>query len=220
MAALKESRKRRRRQDLDVPTWTGKSGTAGAPKMFLMQQLDNERRQASSSTKPRFGTANTFNPVVSDPISSLSSSSRFGRGTGAGFGSAGNGSSSSSSSLLAGMMERRRLEQGSTAAVHSSPSAASSPSSSLPGSPRINNPSSSSSTTTLQDGTQEALITKIRDYMMDQGGRVQSTDLVGHFQHQLADVEQLVFKKMLKGIAVLERTTDGTGWWKLKPEYY
>ncbi|KAF9380550.1 hypothetical protein CPB97_008271 [Podila verticillata] len=220
MAALKESRKRRRRQDLDVPTWTGKSGTAGAPKMFLMQQLDNERRQASSSTKPRFGTANTFNPVVSDPISSLSSSSRFGRGTGAGFGSAGNGSSSSSSSLLAGMMERRRLEQGSTAAVHSSPSAASSPSSSLPGSPRINNPSSSSPTTTLQDGTQEALITKIRDYMMDQGGRVQSTDLVGHFQHQLADVEQLVFKKMLKGIAVLERTTDGTGWWKLKPEYY
>ncbi|KFH66590.1 hypothetical protein MVEG_07115 [Podila verticillata NRRL 6337] len=221
MAALKESRKRRRRQDLDVPTWTGKSGTAGAPKMFLMQQLDNERRQASSSsTKPRFGTANTFNPVVSDPISSSSSSSRFGRGTGAGFGSAGNGSSSSSSSLLAGMLERRRLEQGSTAAVHSSSSAASSPSSSVPGSPRINNRSSSSSTTTLQDGTQEALITKIRDYMMDQGGRVQSTDLVGHFQHQLADVEQLVFKKMLKGIAVLERTTDGTGWWKLKPEYY
>lgn len=56
--------------------------------------------------------------------------------------------------------------------------------------------------------------------MMDQGGRVQSTDLVGYFQHQLADVEQLVFKKMLKGIAVLERTPDGTGWWKLKPEYY
>lgn len=214
MAALKESRKRRRREDLGVPTWTGKSGTAGAPKMYLMQQQDNERRQAATA-KPRFGTANTFNPMVSaDPSSS--SSSRFGRqaGTGAGFG-AGN-VTSSSSSLLAGMMERRRLEQGSTAAVHSSSSAASSPSSSVPGSPRRSNRSSPSGS---GPGT-EGLITKIRDFMMDQGGRVQSTDLVGHFQHQLADVEQLVFKKMLKGIAVLERTPDGTGWWKLKPEYY
>ncbi|KAG0331739.1 hypothetical protein BG000_010635 [Podila horticola] len=214
MAALKESRKRRRREDLGVPTWTGKSGTAGAPKMYLMQQQDNERRQAATA-KPRFGTANTFNPMVSaDPSSS--SSSRFGRqaGTGAGFG-AGN-VTSSSSSLLAGMMERRRLEQGSTAAVHSSSSAASSPSSSVPGSPRKSNRSSPSGS---GPGT-EGLITKIRDFMMDQGGRVQSTDLVGHFQHQLADVEQLVFKKMLKGIAVLERTPDGTGWWKLKPEYY
>jgi hypothetical protein len=57
--------------------------------------------------------------------------------------------------------------------------------------------------------------------MMEHGGRVRSADLIGHFQDQLADVEQLVFKKMLKGIAVLERSSlDGQGWWKLKADYY
>ncbi|KAG0309336.1 hypothetical protein BGZ98_003451 [Dissophora globulifera] len=219
MAALKESRKRRRRQDLDVPTWTGKSGTAGAPKTFLMHQQDNERRQqspsSSSSPKPRFGTANTFNPSVA-----AAATSRFGRAGGAGvaggagttvsatkpqFGigsSVGNGAAAtSSSSLLAGMIERKRLEQESGG---SSSDAA-----------------YTVGTSILQDGSRESLITKIRDYMLDHGGRVRSADLVAHFQHQLADMEQLVFKKMLKGIAVLEKSSiDGQGWWKLKSEYY
>jgi hypothetical protein len=58
--------------------------------------------------------------------------------------------------------------------------------------------------------------------MLDQGGRVRSSDLVSHFQNQLADVEQLLFKKMLKGIAVLEKSPEdgGKGWWTLKSEYY
>ncbi|KAF9950357.1 hypothetical protein BGZ72_007978 [Mortierella alpina] len=247
MAALKESRKRRRRQDLDVPTWTGRSGTAGAPKMFLMQQQDQERRQqassssssTSSSPKPRFGTANAFNPSV--VASALPS--RFGRpaaGAGAsspsrlqsaGIGSSATSNVASSSSLLAGMLERKQLEQeagtgrsgGSSSSGMNSPSR--SRSSSGGSSPMIDYGSGGggdgAAATVLQEGSRESLITKIRDYMLDQGGRVRSADLVGHFQDQLAEVEQLVFKKMLKGIAVLEKsTTDGQGWWKLKPEYY
>ncbi|KAF9190782.1 hypothetical protein BGZ50_009833 [Haplosporangium sp. Z 11] len=223
MAALKESRKRRRRQDLDVPTWTGKSGTAGAPKLFLMQQEDQDRRQQSStSPKPRFGTFNAFNPNVAATMQQ-STSPRFGRSTAAGdtgisraqsgFGS---GTSSagltSSSSLLAGMLERKRLEQEAGA------SSSRSQSSSRGSSPSVTDHGALS---VLQEGTRENLITKIRDYMLDQGGRVRSADLVAHFQYQLADMEQLVFKKMLKGIAVLEKSNlDGQGWWKLKPEYY
>jgi len=214
MAALKESRKRRRRQDLDVPTWTGKSGTAGAPKAFLQQQQQ-------SSPKQRFGTANTFNPSVASAVSS-GDVTRFGRGA-AGVGASrlqpGIGASSStsgtvnSSSLLAGMLERKRLEQGGSSSSRSQTSSRDpSPPASIE---RHVGPS------ILQDGSQEGLILKIRDYMMEHGGRVRSADLIGHFQDQLADVEQLVFKKMLKGIAVLERSSlDGQGWWKLKADYY
>ncbi|KAF9916507.1 hypothetical protein BX616_003581 [Lobosporangium transversale] len=127
MAALKESRKRRRRQELDVPTWTGKSGSAGAPKAFLMHQQDNERRLQSSpsSSKPRFGTTNAFNPSVAAAMSD-SSPSKFGRtelkGPRSGFGAPSSVNTTSSSSLLAGMLERRRLEQdnGRNAAARSS----------------------------------------------------------------------------------------------------
>lgn len=249
MAALKESRKRRRRQDLDVPTWTGRSGTAGAPKMFLMQQQDQERRQqasssssTSSSPKPRFGTANAFNPNVvasalpnrfGRPVTGAGASSP-GRLQSAGIGSSVTSNVASSSSLLAGMLERKQLEQeagtGGGRGGSSSNSGLNSPSRSRPSSggssPLIDYGSGSgggdgATAAVLQEGSRENLITKIRDYMLDQGGRVRSADLVGHFQDQLAEVEQLVFKKMLKGIAVLEKSTvDGQGWWKLKPEYY
>ncbi|KAI1311575.1 hypothetical protein EDD11_003427 [Mortierella claussenii] len=233
MAALKESRKRRRRQELDVPTWTGKSGSAGAPKTFLMHQQDSERRTqtatspSSIASKARFGTANTFNPSVA------ATGFKFGAaaGTGARVPRSGLGASSpstaadatSSISLLSGMMERKRLEQESAGAHGSSHllsvSSSSSRASSRDGSPSITDAHVAASI--LQGGSREGLITRIRDYMLDQGGRVRSADLVAHFQNQLADVEQLVFKKMLKGIAVLEKSTlDGQGWWKLKSEYY
>ncbi|KAF9918624.1 hypothetical protein FBU30_000124 [Linnemannia zychae] len=230
MAALKESRKRRRRQDLDVPTWTGKSGTAGAPKQFLMQQQQDNERGRSPGPKPRFGTVNTFNPnVTSGSLSpNVSTTPRFGRASDrpvSGIGSSAPGGMPKSASLLAGMLERKRLEQESGTPRSSRASA-----SSIASSPRESSPPSSPSTislggidasTILQEGTRESLITSIRNYMLDQGGRVRSADLVAHFQNQLADVEQLVFKKMLKGIAVLEKSAeDGKGWWTLKPEYY
>ncbi|KAF9575545.1 hypothetical protein EC968_002481 [Mortierella alpina] len=250
MAALKESRKRRRRQDLDVPTWTGRSGTAGAPKMYLMQQQDQERRQQASSSpspaspKPRFGTTNTFNPsVVASALPSRFGRSVAGAGAGsssssnrqqaAGIGSSATSSVASSSSLLAGMLERKRLEQeagtgggrghGSInhGGIDSPLRSRSSSGASSPMTDYGSGGGDGAAAMVLQEGSRENLITKIRDYMLDQGGRVRSADLVGHFQDQLAEVEQLVFKKMLKGIAVLEKSTvDGQGWWKLKPEYY
>ncbi|KAF9429167.1 hypothetical protein BGZ76_001718 [Entomortierella beljakovae] len=224
MAALKESRKRRRRQDLDVPTWTGKSGSAGAPKAFLLQQQDSgpTSQATSSSSKPRFGTTNIFNSSATSSVAprfgkSETAENRMGGRSQPGFGSVSSTGVASSSSLLAGMLERKRLEQEGGFESRSRTSTGS-PSSSR------NSPSSSpcvDSTSVLQEGTQESLITKIRDYMMDQGGRVRSADLVEHFQYQLADMEQLVFKKMLKGIAVLEKSeSEGQGWWKLKSEYY
>lgn len=44
-AALKESRRQRRQQDIGIPTWTGRSGAVGAPKL-------------SKNTSPKFGSGN------------------------------------------------------------------------------------------------------------------------------------------------------------------
>ncbi|KAK5808776.1 DNA repair and recombination protein RAD26 [Linnemannia elongata] len=237
MAALRESRKRRRRQDLDVPTWTGKSGTAGAPKLYLMHQQDNERSASQSSSpsssgpKPRFGTVNTFNPNVA---SNEAVAPRFGRGaagaskpvSGIGSSAAVAGGTLKSSSLLAGMLERKRLEQegslGGQQRIRASASSSSTSSSPRGSPPPTATLGGMDASAILQEGTRENLITSIRNYMLDQGGRVRSSDLVSHFQNQLADVEQLVFKKMLKGIAVLEKSPEdgGKGWWTLKSEYY
>ncbi|KAF9582018.1 hypothetical protein BGW38_000769 [Lunasporangiospora selenospora] len=216
MAALKESRKRRRRQDLDIPTWTGKSGLAGAPRAFVEQQQQGK--------KPRFGTTNTFNSSVSARLAGEHGKSG-GFGTAAGIGGTGSASASStsgSSSLLAGMLERKRLEQGGGIGRNAGSATATSSQSS---SPRIESLSITSDNDrgapVLREGTREHLITRIRDFMLDHGGRVQSSDLVGHFQDSLSDEEQVVFKKMLRGIASLEKDEhSGQGWWKLKADYY
>ncbi|KAG0269888.1 hypothetical protein DFQ27_001732 [Actinomortierella ambigua] len=224
MAALKDSTRRRRRQEVSVPTWTGKSGTAGAPKAYLMQQ-QQQQQQDQPQPKPRFGRANAFNPTVSavtlsNETTTSSSKARFGSTLG-GIGKAGMGAAdTSSSNLLANMLERKRLEQqGSHGAARrgegereDSSSQSSRSASPMSGgvSPRI-----------LQEGQQGHLITKIHDFLMSHGGRARSANLVEHFQDQLGDVDQVVFKKMLKGIAVFEKSVaDGSGWWKLKSDYY
>ncbi|KAG9326228.1 hypothetical protein KVV02_001112 [Mortierella alpina] len=222
---LMQQQDQERRQQASSSTSTSTSSSASS---------------SSSSPKPRFGTANAFNPSV--VASALPS--RFGRPVvGAGASSPGRLQSAgivssatsivaSSSSLLAGMLERKQLEQeagtGRGRGHHSGINGPSrSRSSSGGSSPMIDDGSPGDGATpaamltVLQEGSRENLITKIRDYMLDQGGRVRSADLVRHFQDQLAEVEQLVFKKMLRGIAVLEKSpVDGQGWWKLKPEYY
>lgn len=50
-AALKESRRQRRQQDIGVPTWTGRSGAAGAPRII-------KKINAFSSNQDKFGSGN------------------------------------------------------------------------------------------------------------------------------------------------------------------
>lgn len=98
IAALKESQKRRRRQDVSIPTWTGRSGAAGGP------------------SKRRFGAAK--NPAFA--VVSLSGDSSNGESPqsvglfGAGRASA---SSSSSAALLNKLRERNALETNSTGQI-------------------------------------------------------------------------------------------------------
>ncbi|MBM6387290.1 MAG: hypothetical protein JSY10_25370 [Paenibacillus sp.] len=87
-AALKESRRQRRLIDIGTPTWTGRSGTAGAP------------RQQFNPSSPKFGNKKK---VGTDTIGSQP----FGSGQVSGFN---NRAKVSSSILLAKMKARKEME--------------------------------------------------------------------------------------------------------------
>ncbi|KAI8073751.1 SNF2 family N-terminal domain-containing protein [Thamnidium elegans] len=91
-AALKESRRQRRLIDIGTPTWTGRSGTAGAP------------RQQFNPSSPKFGNKKK---VGTDTIGSQP----FGSGQVSGFN---NRAKVSSSTLLAKMKARKEMEDIST----------------------------------------------------------------------------------------------------------
>lgn len=90
--------------DIGTPTWTGRSGAAGAPRGFANN---------SNTPSPRFGKRNAF-PIDDTPTPSTSN--KFGSGTVSGFNSRGNnqGARPSSSTLLARMRERKAMETGGT----------------------------------------------------------------------------------------------------------
>ncbi|KAI8971092.1 SNF2 family N-terminal domain-containing protein [Pilobolus umbonatus] len=89
-AALKESRRQRKLVSIGIPTWTGQSGAAGAPKEFMKYPV-------------RFGVGNR-DSNASPPTN------QFGSGSVSGF--KGKKERVSSSTLLAKMRERRQLETG------------------------------------------------------------------------------------------------------------
>lgn len=111
-AALKESRRQRRQMGINTPTWTGRSGAAGAPRQFLQQ---HKQRSSTSSPQPRFGVKNAFASSSSAPVSPIppSPSAKFGSGTVSGFKGLGSGGPKlSSNTLLARMRERKAMESG------------------------------------------------------------------------------------------------------------
>jgi DNA excision repair protein ERCC-6 len=97
-AALKESRRQFRKNDIGTPTWTGRSGAAGAPRQFL------ENR--AFTPLPRFGQKQR--PFESN--STPASPSQFGSGKVSGIQTG--GAKLSSSTLLARMKERKDMDAG------------------------------------------------------------------------------------------------------------
>ncbi|CAM0142098.1 unnamed protein product [Umbelopsis sp. WA50703] len=196
--ALKESRRRLHRSQIGTPTWTGRSGSAGAPR----------RPETSSSTPPpRFGskirpTGTLQRPASSSPVGSP----RFGSGTVSGFKalSRNRGPMASSGDILSQMKERKALEQEVGSSTPSS---------------QINSPD-----ILLNDSNREGLIVKIRDYLHDHGGIASSADIISNLQLNIPKEQVVVFRKMLQAIARFERDeTDeqsGRGMWVLREEYY
>ncbi|KAG1224825.1 hypothetical protein G6F35_003779 [Rhizopus arrhizus] len=97
-AALKESRRLRRAMDIGTPTWTGRSGSAGAPRYVFNKKPET----------PRFGQSMEDGRGMPNGSSSSSPSSpSFGAGVVSGF--KGSGTKPSSKSLLAKIRERKLM---------------------------------------------------------------------------------------------------------------
>ncbi|KAK9701560.1 DNA repair protein rhp26 [Basidiobolus ranarum] len=102
VAALRESRKRRNRLDIGVPTWTGRSGTAGAA---VAQPRFGQKKNPTISNSDSQPSALRAAPVVQMG----SNSSKFGSGSMSGF--RGNQGDVSSSSILKNLRERTVAEE-------------------------------------------------------------------------------------------------------------
>ncbi|KAG2174127.1 hypothetical protein INT43_004147 [Umbelopsis isabellina] len=196
--ALKESRRRLHRSEIGTPTWTGRSGSAGAPR----------RPEPSSSTPPpRFGSKVRPATTAQRPSSaSPSGSPRFGSGTVSGFKplARNRGPIASSGDILSQMKERKALEQESVSSTTSD---------------HISSPD-----ILLNDMNREGLIVKIRDYLHNHGGIASSADIINNLQLNIPKEQVVVFRKMLQAIAKFERDEGdeqpGRGMWILREEYY
>ncbi|KAI8388380.1 SNF2 family N-terminal domain-containing protein [Radiomyces spectabilis] len=122
-AALKESRKQRRLADIGTPTWTGRSGSAGAPRP-LMDRSATPPPRFGNKIKPVLSVQRSFSETRSIPSSPSNPPARFGSGSVSGFkGVAGpKHGVVASSSLLAQMRERKAMEQAPTAPSSVTPS--------------------------------------------------------------------------------------------------
>uniref|UniRef100_A0A803PGL4 Protein CHROMATIN REMODELING 8 n=1 Tax=Cannabis sativa TaxID=3483 RepID=A0A803PGL4_CANSA len=179
--ALRQSRMLRSRENISVPTWTGKSGTAGAP----------------SSARNKFGS--TVNSKL------ISSSKPSANGISAG---ASGGKALSSAELLA----RIRGNQASAAGAGIEQQ--------LLTASNVNrgNVGTSRSTINLSRVQPEVLIRQICTFITQKGGSTDSGSIVQHFRDRIPSEDLPLFKNLLKEIANLEKTSNGSVW-ILKPDY-
>ncbi|EEF32549.1 DNA repair and recombination protein RAD26, putative [Ricinus communis] len=189
--ALRQSRMLRSHDSVSVPTWTGKSGTAGAP----------------SSVRRKFGSTVNSQLIRSSDVSSNKTSSMNGMGVGASAGKA-----LSSAELLArirGNQERAvgaGLEQQFGLASTSANRAGS------------ENNGVSRPSKNLSGVQPEILIRKICTFIQQRGGITDSATIVNHFKDRILEKDMPLFKNLLKEIATLEKDPNGKVW-VLKPEY-
>ncbi|KAK2989472.1 hypothetical protein RJ640_019571 [Escallonia rubra] len=189
--ALRQSRMLRNRESVTVPTWTGKSGGAGAP----------------SSIRQKFGS--TVRSKHSEEVSMRESNKANGFLAGASAGKA-----LSSAELLAKI--RGNQEKAAGDGLEQQFGLASSSSAFAGRNLTDNGPSRPSHSSS---GVQpEVLIRQICTFMQQRGGRTGSANIVQQFKERIPSNDLPLFKNLLKEIASLEKTPDGS-FWVLKPEY-
>ncbi|KAI9122096.1 hypothetical protein K1719_006785 [Acacia pycnantha] len=191
--ALRQSRKLRSRDSITVPTWTGRSGTAGAP----------------SSFRRKFGLT-----VNSQLVSNCKESGELtGDGTRKLNGSAARASSGkalSSAELLA-QIRGNQVKAIGAGLEHQFGMAVSNQARSVD--------VGSSRTSRKIDGVQpEVLVRQICTFLQQRGGRSDSSSIVQHFKDRIPSTDLALFKNLLKEIATLEKGPNGSHW-ILKPDY-
>jgi DNA excision repair protein ERCC-6 len=189
--ALRQSWMLRSRDSFAVPTWTGRSGAAGAP----------------SSLRRRFGSTINSQLISSSQPSETSSSRSQSLQVGAL-----NGKALSSSELLA-RIRGTREGAASDALEHQLNLGAASNQMSPPGNGRTSN--SSNRNMTVQP---EVLIRQLCTFIQRNGGSASSVSITGHFKSRIQSKDMLLFKNLLKEIATFPRGANGA-MWVLKPDY-
>ncbi|KAE8685042.1 Protein CHROMATIN REMODELING 8 [Hibiscus syriacus] len=180
--ALLKSRMLRSHDGISVPTWTGKSGAAGAP----------------SAVRKKFGS--TLNSQL---VKSTSEASSSGIAAGAAAGKA-----LSSAELLAKI--RGNQEQAVGAGLEHQSGWASSSSNSRR--PAVNGTSSSRSSSNVSDVQPEVLIRQICTFIQQRGDSTDSASIVDHFKDRIPSNNLPLFKNLLKEIAKLEKDPNGSRW--------
>ncbi|KAL3717307.1 hypothetical protein ACJRO7_008824 [Eucalyptus globulus] len=189
--ALRQSRMMRSHDSVSVPTWTGKSGMAGAP----------------SSAKKKFGA--TVSSKLSNNSSKRSSDESSSNGTSNGIvAGVQAGKALSSAELLAKI--RGTQQRALSSAEHGSVS----------GSGDLRRPDVGSSTSSHSSShvQPEILIRQICTFLQQRGGITDSATIVQHFQDRIPDDDSSLFRSLLNAIATLEKDPNGSVW-ILKPEY-
>lgn len=186
--ALSQSRMLRSRESITVPTWTGRSGAAGAPSSV-------HRRFGSTVNSQLVGPSKSSEDPMSD---GNDMTQRFSAG-------ASSGRALSSAELIAKI---RRDQQ--SAVMDGFEHQLGSGSISNNGSSRSNNHN-----TSVQP---EVLIRQICTFIQRKGGSTSSSSIVDHFRDRIPSKDLPLFKNLLKEIATLDRSPEGSHW-VLKPEH-
>ncbi|KAL2236418.1 protein CHROMATIN REMODELING 8 [Sesamum indicum] len=192
--ALRQSRILRSQESITVPTWTGKSGTAGAPSSLRRKFGSTINSQLVSTSRP---LEEVQNNETSRPNSFAAGAS--------------SGKALSSAELLARIKgnQQRAVSDGlEHQFVLGAPSTAGERSA-------VNGHSKSSSSSGVQP---ELLIRQICTFIQRRGGSTSSASIVDHFKERIPSKDLPLFKNLLKEIATLEKSPDGSSW-ILKPEY-
>ncbi|KAL0437357.1 UNVERIFIED_CONTAM: DNA excision repair protein CSB [Sesamum radiatum] len=192
--ALRQSRILRSQESITVPTWTGKSGAAGAPSSL--------RRKFGSTINSQL--VSTSRPPEEVPNNETGRPNSFAAG-------ASSGKALSSAELLARIKgnQQRAVSDGlEHQFVLGAPSTGGERSA-------VNGHSKSSSSSGVQP---ELLIRQICTFIQRRGGSTSSASIVDHFKERIPSKDLPLFKNLLKEIATLEKSPDGSSW-ILKPEY-
>lgn len=195
--ALRQSRMLRSHDSISVPTWTGRSGTAGAP--------TSVRRKFGSTVNPQLLNSNC---KASDELPS-NGSNKF-NGVAAG---ASSGKALSSAELLAKI--RGNQEKAVSVGLEHQFGMLSSSTNQSTRSIDVRSSRATENSSGLQP---EVLIRKICTFLQQRGGSSSSGSIVQHFKDNIPSKDLALFKNLLKEIATLHKGSNGSHW-VLKPEY-
>lgn len=191
--ALRQSRMLRSRDSISVPTWTGKSGTAGAPSSMRQKFGSTVNSQLTNNTK-------SLNGLSSNGTSSIN-------GIAAG---ASAGKALSSAELLARIRSSQERAVGAGLEQQLASNSRNEARSTDVGPSRP-----SKNKARVQP---EVLIRQICTFIQQRGGSTTSGSIVQHFKERIPAEDLPLFKNLLKEIATLEKVLNESHW-VLKPEY-